>query len=90
MAGRHKCHPASRDGLVFRHAWVDFVAPGEDAALDVPNVLEARFLEDAAGLAAADAAAAVHDDFIGRVQLAQALGQRSQPSRRAVRRPRSP
>src|ERR1035437_7147753 len=51
-----------RSTLVFRHAAIHLVAPGEDAALHVAHVFEACCFQDAAGARAAHAALAVDHD----------------------------
>src|SRR5215469_12065875 len=45
---------------VLRHVRIDLVAPGQNAALHIANVLEAGLAEDAAGLCAAHAALAMN------------------------------
>ena len=50
--------------LVLRHARIDAVGPGEDAAGEVARLAEARLLQERDGLRAAGAGAAVHDDLV--------------------------
>jgi len=41
-------------GSVFRHAWIDLIAPHQNPALHVARVLEAGPLQNAAGFRAAE------------------------------------
>src|SRR5262249_7497775 len=59
--------------LVLRHAGVDLLAPGEDAALHVANVLEAVGPQDAAGAGAPHTCIAVDYDIGVGVEFPEAL-----------------
>ncbi len=59
--------------LILGDAGVYLIAPGEDAALHVADVLEAGGLEDSAGAGAAHTALAVDDDVGGFVEFVQPL-----------------
>src|SRR5215213_268946 len=71
---RHGCPaPTWRPVLVLRHAGVDLLAPGCDAALDVVDVLEALVLQELDGPCAAASGLAVNDEVLVLIQLSQTL-----------------
>src|SRR5690349_2050024 len=74
---RDRIDPAPRNAtsLVLGHAGVDLVAPGENAALHVLDVLESRLTHDPTRLSAAHAALAVNHDLRVRIELADVLGE---------------
>src|SRR5438094_7713994 len=62
-------------GLVFRHAAVDAVCPGKDAAVEILQLAEALLAKELDRLGAAHAAFAMHDHLAILVQFAHALGE---------------
>src|SRR4028119_1223080 len=58
--------------LVLRDAWVDLLAPGGDAALDVVDVPEPGVLQELDGLRAPTAGLAVDGEVLVRVELREA------------------
>src|SRR5215469_9407834 len=63
---------------ILRHAGIDLVTPGQDAALHVAYLLEAGVAENPAGFGAAHAAFAVNDDIGVLVELVQMLANLTQ------------
>src|ERR671921_410969 len=59
--------------LILRNARVDLLAPGDDAALDVVDVLEAGVLQELDGSGAAAAGLAMNDEVLVLIQLGQTL-----------------
>src|ERR1035438_7445063 len=66
-----RCSPAPHS--VLRHARVHLVAPGQDAALHIAHMFEARRFQNAAGARAAHAALAMDHDVGFRIQFTQPL-----------------
>src|SRR5579871_1833989 len=64
---------AGKPDLVLRDAGVDFVAPGQNTALHVADVLEASLFQHAARLRAAHAAFAMNHDIGVLIELMQSL-----------------
>jgi len=60
---------------IFRHPWIDLVAPGRNATCHIAHVLEAVLLQQIDCLLTPPTRFAVRDDFGVRVELAQMLGQ---------------
>src|SRR6266849_8163206 len=69
---------------VFRQRGVHFIRPGEDAALEVPDLAEAGLAQELDGLGRALSAAAVRDDFARAVELVRASRQLSQRDQMAA------
>jgi hypothetical protein len=65
----------SRGRSILRHRRVHLIAPGQNAALHVADLAEAGLLEEVDGFGAAHAALAVGHDFVGGVELVDALGE---------------
>src|SRR5579864_1788915 len=63
------------DRSVLRHFGIDLIAPRQNPALHVLDLLEAGLLEKVDGFGAAHAALAVCHDFVRRVQFVDAFGQ---------------
>jgi hypothetical protein len=61
--------------LVLRHPGIDFIRPGQDAALQVPQLFETRRLQEMDGVGRALSAAAMHHHFDGTVELVHAARQ---------------
>ena len=54
--------------LVLRHPRIDFIRPGQHAALQVPQLLEAGRLQEMDGVSGALSAAAVHNHLDGTIE----------------------
>src|ERR1700733_14032199 len=65
-------------GLVLRDFRIDFIRPGSNTAGEVVQLREAVLRQEFRGALAATAGLALYDDFLRRVELAQALRQVSQ------------
>ena len=59
---------------VLRHAWIDLVAPGENATHHVLHFSKARLTKKVDRFPAADAAAAVCDNFLAGIQFMHSAG----------------
>src|ERR1700680_4955804 len=58
--------------LILRHGRIHFVGPGENPALEIKYLTEARLAQKIDGLGGALSTAAVRHDFPGRVELMDA------------------
>src|SRR5438105_5482184 len=68
--------------LIFGNGGVDFIRPGEDAALQVENFAEARLAQEIHSLGRTLAAAAMGDNFARGIQFVHAARQLDRKSTR--------
>ena len=72
------------NGLIFWDGGIDFIRPGENSALQVPNFVKARLRQEFDGLAGTLAAAAVCHYLARAVQFADALRKIAERDQMAV------
>ena len=60
---------------ILRNGRIDFIRPGQDAALEIPDFAKARLPQELHGIGGTLAAAAMGHDFAGAIELSGALGQ---------------
>ena len=73
-AGGHRSRGDGDRYLVFRHRWIDFIAPRQNPASHVAHMREAVLFQKIDCLLAAHAASAMHDNIGIRIKFVQPLG----------------